>query len=121
MPEYKLSRDFRDKIGTILGSHIFMVSKEDALMQASVAVLDAQGERDRMRVLLEAVRGELRTLAAVLIRSQHLERIVLTRKEFEEIPADLDLYVEAPEPGVRIYELRVRATPTAPASKLVLQ
>lgn len=90
-------------------------------MQAAVAVLDAQAELEHTKVLTETLRGEIRTLAATMIRKGHLDRIVLTRKEFDDIPQDLELYVEAPEPGVRVYELRVRATATAPPSKLVLQ
>lgn len=108
MPEYKLGRDMRDKIATILGPHIFRVSKEDALMQSAVAVLDAQGERDRMKVLLEAVRGEIRVLAAIQMRQRGVGRLVLTRKEFDSIPADMEVAIEAPEPGVRVYELRVK-------------
>lgn len=108
MPEYKLPREMRDKISHILGPHIFTVSKEDALMQAAVSVLDANAERDHAKVLMEALRGEVRTLAAIIIQQQHLARIVVTRKEFDAIPEELELYVEAPEPGVRIYELRAR-------------
>lgn len=58
-----------------------------------------------MHVLLEAVRGELRTLAAIQMRQRGVQRLVLTRKEFDEIPKNVDVKIEAPEKGVRIYEL----------------
>lgn len=104
MPEYKLTREMRDKVGAILGEHIFRVSKEDALMQAAVAVLDAQAERDRANLLLEAVRGELRALAAIQMRQRGVGKLVLTRKEFDEVPADLEVDISNPEPGVRVYQ-----------------
>lgn len=83
-------------------------------MQAATQVLDAQQERDRMKLLLEAVRGELRTLALIQMRQRGVERLVLTRKEFEDTPDGVEVHIESPEPGVRIYELR------KPKSSLVL-
>jgi hypothetical protein len=108
MPESKLSRDLRDKISQILGPHIFRVAKEDALMQAAAAVLDAQAELDYTKVQSEALRGEIRTLAALQMRQRGVERLVLTRKELDDLPQDLEVIVEAPEPGVRVYELRTK-------------
>lgn len=120
MPDYKLTREIRDTVQTILGPHIFRVSKEDALMQAATAVLDANAERDHIKVLAEALRGEIRTLAALQMRQRGVSRLVLTRKELEDLPQDLEVNVEAPEPGVRVYELVSK--PTAEAlSKVVLQ
>lgn len=109
MPEYKLTRDMRDKIGAILGPHIFLVSKEDALMQAAVEVLDAREELKRTKLLMEALRGEIRTLAAIQMRQRGVSRLVLTRKELDDLPQDLEVNVEAPEPGVRVYELVAKA------------
>jgi hypothetical protein len=120
MPDYKLTREIRDTVATILGSHIFRVSKEDALMQAAAAVLDAQGELKHTKLLMEALRGEIRTLAALQMRQRGVSRLVLTRKELDDLPQDLEVNVEAPEPGVRVYELVAKATAEA-LSKVVLQ
>lgn len=114
MPEYKLTDEMRDKIREIMGPHIFTVTREDALMQAAVEVLDAKAERDRLQLLLEAVRGEMRTLAAIVIGQQGGLRLVLTRRELEAIPSDAEVHVTTPEPGVRIYELRSKAGTPAP-------
>jgi len=116
MPEYKLTREMRDTIATILGPHIFRVSKEDALMQSATAVLDANAERDHVKVLAEALRGEIRTLAAIQMRQRGVSRLVLTRKELDDLPQDVEVNVEAPEPGVRVYELVAKT-----AAKIVLQ
>jgi hypothetical protein len=93
------------------------------LAEIAVELQDRIDEAKHWKVISEALRGELRTLAALIIKQQHLERIVVTRSEFEAIPADLELYVETPEPGVRVYELRARiaAPPKDSTSKLVLQ
>lgn len=107
--DYKLGREVRDQIASVLGPHIFRVAKEDALAQAAVAVLDAEGERDRMKLLLEAVRGELHALAAIQMRQRGVGRLVLTRKEFDAIPDGQEVFIEQPEPGVRVYELRAKA------------
>lgn len=109
MPEYKLTREIRDTVASILGPHIFRVAKEDALMQAATAVLDSKAELDHTKVLMEALRGEIRTLAALQMRQRGVDRLVLTRKELDDLPQDLEVHVEAPEPGVRVYELRTKA------------
>src|SRR3981189_3288131 len=116
MPEYKLTREIRETVAAILGPHIFRVSKEDALMQAATAVLDANAERDHVKVLAEALRGEGRRLAAMQMRQRGVSRLVLPRKELDDLPQDLEVNVEAPEPGVRVYELVAKA-----AAKIVLQ
>lgn len=119
MPEYKITREIRDTIATILGSHIFRVSKEDALMQAATAVLDAHAELDHVKVQAEALRGEIRTLAAIQMRQRGVSRLVLTRQELNDLPQDLEVNVEAPEPGVRVYELVSKPTAAALAKIVV--
>ncbi|HXI41603.1 MAG TPA: hypothetical protein VNH83_16595 [Bryobacteraceae bacterium] len=101
-----LPKGVRNTIESILGNHIFRVAREDALMQAATAVLDAQQERDRLKLLLEAVRGELRTLAAIQMSQRGVSRLVLTRKEFDAVDEESEVHIESPEPGVRIYEMR---------------
>lgn len=107
--ELKLPKDLRDKIGRILGPHIFRASREDALMQAAVAVLDATQELEQLRLTVETLRGEIRTLVAIQIKQRGVDRLILTRKEFDAIPGDVTVKAESPEPGVRIYTL-IRAS-----------
>lgn len=104
-----LPSHLRQTIESVLGSHIFRVTREDALMQAATQVLDAQQERDRLKLLLEAVRGELKTLAAIQMSQRGVSRLVLTRKEFDAVDEESEIHIEAPEPGVRIYEMRRKA------------
>jgi len=110
-------RGFRAEIEEILGPRIFKIPHSAALQQAAVAVLDATQERDRLKVLLEAVRGELRTLAAIQMKQRGVSRLVLTMKEFQEL-ADIEVNVECPEPGVRIYEMRAKE-PEKPKSRII--
>ena len=105
MSNHKLTQPMRDQISSILGVHIWRMAREDAMMQAATAVLDAQAELERCKLRLEALRGEIKTLAALAIKKQGGDRLVLTRKEFNELP-DCEVHVEAPEPGIRIYILR---------------
>ena len=74
-----------------------------------VESMDAKREAEHWKAAFETVRDEIKQLAAIILRQQHLERIVVTRAELQEIPRNLELYCGTPEPGVRIYELRQRA------------
>jgi hypothetical protein len=98
---------FRAEIEAVLGTKIFQLPKDQALMQAAVETMDARAERDRMKLLLEAVRGEIRTLAALQMRQRGTNRLVLTQKELNEL-GEFEVHVETPEPGIRIYELRAK-------------
>lgn len=113
-------KSFKSEIEDILGPRCFTAPRIEVLQQCAVAVLDATQERDRLKLLLEAVRGELRTLAAISMKQRGTTRLVLTRKEFAEI-GDVEVVVESPEPGVRIYELRKReeVEPQKPKSRII--
>jgi len=92
------------------------------LAEIAVELQDRIDEAKHWKVISEALRGEIRTLAALIIKQQRLERIVVTQKEFEAFPENQELVIEVPEPGVRIYELRTRIAPPPKdsASSLVL-
>ncbi len=116
MGNLKLPPQLRDTISRILGAHIFTVSREDALMQAATAVLDATQELETLRLTVETLRGEIRTLVAIQMKQRGVDKLILTRKEFEAIPLDVTVKAEAPEPGIRVYTLIRRpetATPIA--------
>jgi hypothetical protein len=102
---YTFPKGMRDKISEVLGPHIFTVAKEDALMQAAVAVLDAQQEAMRHKFTMEAVRAELRTLAAIMMKQRGVPRLVITKDEFR-IAQEHEVEASTPEPGIRIYELK---------------
>ena len=102
----KITQPMRDQIMTVLGRHIFRVQKEDALMQAAVAVIDAQAELDKATSYLKTLRGELLTLAALVMKQRGGDKIVITAQDLIDLPKDEEIHISNPEPGVRIYERR---------------
>jgi hypothetical protein len=77
-------------------------------MLAELAV-DIQDHIDKAKfyqVRFEALRGEIKCLAAIIMSKQAEKRIVITRKELDALPDDVEVHIEAPEEGVRIYTLR---------------
>lgn len=84
------------------------LGKEMGRMLAELAV-DIQDYIDKAKfyqVRFEALKGEIKTLAAIVMSKQADKRIVITRKEMDAIPEDVEVHVEQPEEGVRIYTLR---------------
>jgi hypothetical protein len=114
-----MDKAFRAEVESILGKGVFTEPRAQVLMRCATEVLDAKDKHDRMKLLLEAVRGELRTLAAIIMRQQGTSRLVLTRKEFDAVPDNVEVHVETPEPGIRIYELRTK--PVIPEPSRILQ
>jgi hypothetical protein len=77
------------------------------LAEIAVELADYKLEVKHWKNSFEAVRLEIRTLAGIILAQRGPNaRIVVTEKELRAIPHNLELYVGAPEPGVRIYELR---------------
>jgi len=111
--EAKLMRLVNDpKLAALLGS---------TMAEVAVELADAKAEARHWKASFEAVALEIKILAAVIIASGKLPRIVITRADQERIPASKELHVGTPEPGVRIYELRERGVLEAEQNRVVLQ
>lgn len=78
------------------------------IAEVTVELADAYAERDHWRNSFEVVQAELKQLAAIMLIKRPDKRLVITHRELQEIPRDLELHVGAPEAGVRVYELRLR-------------
>lgn len=91
------------------------------LAEIAVELQDRIDEAKAWKIRFEAIRGELKALAAIVMQQKGERRIVLTRAELNAVPEDLEILVETPEPGVRIYRLVDRSIEPADPSKVVLQ
>jgi hypothetical protein len=76
------------------------------LAELTAEVADAKLEALHWKDAFEETRKELKVLASVAIAQSGQGRLVITRKELNALPPDTQLYVEGPEEGVRVYELR---------------
>lgn len=88
------------------------------LAEIAVELMDAKQEAAHWKRSFETVRDEIKVLASVSIK-QH-GRLVVTRKELQAVEGR-ELFVDTPEPGVRIYELRERHTPVDQAVSKILR
>jgi hypothetical protein len=84
-------------LGTLLGG---------TLAEVAVELIDAKAEAAHWKNAFQVCKDELQVLAGVAIRQSKQKRLVITRKELQEMLPNTVLYVGRPEPGVRIYELR---------------
>lgn len=80
-----------------------------ALVEANVAVMDAQAELNHWRVSFGKVQNELKAVLAVLFRRYRLKRFTITSAQvLESVPKGHDLWVGDPDPQTRVYEFRPR-------------
>jgi len=75
------------------------------LAEIAVELMDAKREANHWKSSFHTVKDELKVLAAVSVKRNG--RLMITKKELQEVEGQ-ELYVDTPEPGVRIYELRAR-------------
>jgi hypothetical protein len=75
------------------------------LAEIAVELMDAKLEAKHWKKSFETVKDELKVLASVSVKRKG--RLVITRKELQAVEGQ-ELFVDTPEPGVRIYELRER-------------
>lgn len=80
------------------------------LAEIAVELMDAKQEAAHWKKSLKTVSDELKVLASVAVKRKG--RLVITRKELQAVEGQ-ELFVDTPEPGVRIYELRDRGAPGA--------
>jgi len=79
------------------------------LAELAVDIQDYIDKAKFYQVRFEALRGEIKTLAAIVMSKQPMglsSRITITRKEMDAIPADMEVHIETPEEGVRVYTMR---------------
>lgn len=76
------------------------------LAEIAVELMDAKQEARHWKRSYETVREEIKVLAAVTIKEQGGDRLVITRAQYAAVPQNTELWLDTPEPGVRIYELR---------------
>jgi len=76
------------------------------LAELIAELADAKMEAKHWKAAFDSVRSEMEVLASVAIAQSGRERLVITRKELAALPANTQLFVERPEEGVRVYELR---------------
>jgi hypothetical protein len=87
------------------------------LAEIAVELMDSKRESAHWKKSFETVRDELKVLASVSVKRKG--RLVITRKELQAVEG-LELFVDTPEPGVRVYELRERQPPVAKAVNRIL-
>lgn len=80
------------------------------LAEIAVELMDSKREAAHWKKSFETVRDEIKVLASVSVKRKG--RLVITRKELQEVEGQ-ELFVDTPEPGVRIYELRERTVSQA--------
>jgi hypothetical protein len=78
------------------------------LAEIAVELMDAKQEAHHWKQSFETVRDEIKVLAATVIKQRGTERLVITKAEYAAVPTNTELWLDTPEPGVRIYELRQR-------------
>lgn len=94
-------------------------------MLAELAV-DIQDHIDKAKfyqVRFEALKGEIKTLAAIVMSKQQgglSSKIVITRKEMDAIPEDLEVHIDSPEDGVRVYTMRKIPKKVGPELRRIL-
>lgn len=101
--------DHREVLGHLLGNDQIMQAKiADALTQAAAAVQDAHDERDHWRKMYGMVQQEVLVMASVLLKQKGGvgRKLVIRLSEFQQIAPDMQLHVEVPGNGVRVYSLR---------------
>lgn len=76
------------------------------LAEIAVELMDAKQEAQHWKNSFDTVRQEIKILAAVAIKQKGAQRLVITQAEFAAVPPNTELWLETPEPGVRVYELR---------------
>lgn len=87
------------------------------LAEIAVELMDSKREAAHWKNSFTTVSDELKVLAAVSVKRNG--RLVITRKELQAVEG-LELFVDTPETGVRIYELRERSSPVATAVSRIL-
>jgi hypothetical protein len=88
------------------------------LAEIAVELMDAKLEAQHWKKSFETVRDEIKVLASVAIHEGQ-QRLVITQAALAKVNG-MELYVDTPEPGVRIYELRSRQTPIQKAVSEIL-
>lgn len=77
------------------------------LAEIAVELMDAKQEAAHWKKSFKTVSDELKVLASVSVKRKG--RLVITRKELQAVEGQ-ELFVDTPEPGVRIYQLRERSS-----------
>jgi len=90
------------------------------MAEIAIELGDAKLEAAHWKQAMQFLRAEIKTLASVLMHERGQRRLVVTERELRALPVDLELHVEVPEPGVRVYELRPKA-PAEPEPGRILQ
>ncbi len=83
------------------------------LAEVAAELADAYEERTHWRKTAETVLAEMKVLAGCMLMQQPDRRLVITKAEMLTIPADLELFYDTPEAGVKVYALRRRELPQA--------
>lgn len=76
------------------------------LAEIAVELMDAKQEVAHWKNSFETVRDEIKILAAVTMMKRGEQRLVITKADFAQVPRGTELWLDTPEPGVRVYELR---------------
>lgn len=78
------------------------------LAEIAVELMDAKQEAAHWKKSFDTVRDEIRILAGVAIKQKGAQRLVITKADLAAVPPNTELWLDTPEPGVRVYELRER-------------
>lgn len=108
-------QDPREQARAILGLNDLPVEKatpekiEEALVIASVAVLDAHEERDHWRAAYGVIQNEMKFLLATFMRKgcrAGQRKLIVSIKDVQDLDAGWEVHVDNPEPGIRTYMLK---------------
>lgn len=95
--------DAQQKLMAYINDPVAARAFGSALAEIAVELMDAKQEAKHWKKSFDTVSDELKVLASVSVKRKG--RLVITRKELQAVKG-LQLFVDTPEPGVRIYELR---------------
>lgn len=106
------------KLLKLLNSPKMAAEIGQTLAEVAAELADAYAERNHWRNTATGTIAEMKILAGIMLMKQPDRRLVIKKSEMLQIPRELELFYDTPEPGVKVYALRVRAKPDA---EVVLQ
>lgn len=98
----------QEQLMALINNKAFAQAAGSCLAEIAVELMDSKAEAAHWKQSFETVRDEIKVLAATVIKQRGAERLVITQAEFAAVPKNTELWLDTPEPGVRIYELRQR-------------
>lgn len=111
----------QEKLMTLVNNRELAALVGSTLAEIAVELMDAKQEAAHWKNSFDTVRDEIKILAAVAMHKRGDQRLVITKAEFAAVPQNTELWLDTPEPGVRVYELREKRNPVNEAVGKILR